>query len=676
MGIMDRKREATSKTAWVAFESTPLAPWSDRHTERTLRNYDAQALKWSLLVEAAGVRGVRVLGRHAEQHTHKPWFREAEAALLLAVTEALNAADPTDNQGMSPLGAHTSPTYPSDPSKWSDTKWSDRHPERDLISFARAFGKWSEVVAAASGRAIMVLGRHAKLSAHKPWFREAEAALLLAVTEALNAADRSTQRLSDQDKSTDLHPYDDPINRDSQGGVQGHPIQRRFRAWSEGVKQTQSETPDGKLQCDIQWNEGVCDDLEVKIRDMITALPNYGSASVRQDHQLRHGPNEPSFGHEDLLGLEAVFGRGRATVTRKHATPEYIHQRQMDKKKATKYADMAYQLAGNQADYDRVMSVPVAERTKYYNDIRRDRTTAIRREMTTKYADMAYQLAGKQADYDRVMAVPEAERTTEYDTIRREMTTKYADMAYQLAGQQVDYDRVMAVPVAERAAEYGRIRQEYPNHAPPPESLFGFHLKSHAHDYRSDADRIKAYGVKDASELPPRDVESLFGFLRKGHSDDYRSDVESLFGFFRKGHSDDYRSDAERIKAYGVKDASELPPRHMEWLEGGDFTSVSSVESYMAARNKAAQDREKQGGMRQREYLEAASPDAWPPAGDTSSCSDGSSCSARGLCGDGSACVSAKCNIHVTTACSNLEVTLVHKPAPESLSSSGIRTYE
>uniref|UniRef100_A0A7S2XB53 Uncharacterized protein n=2 Tax=Lotharella oceanica TaxID=641309 RepID=A0A7S2XB53_9EUKA len=151
-------------------------------------------------------------------------------------------------------------------------------------------------------------------------------------------------------------------------------------------------------------------------------------------------------------------------------------------KQETLYADKAYQIQGNQEDYDRVMSKPVELRAREFERIRYDHET---RTHSVVWHDGQYHLvrldAASAAEVFNSLpkwvsrAVFRKDGTMANQRFYNERwqrnivnhyfanteTTLHADLAYQLKGKQADYDRVMSKPKELRLQEFERIRHEY-----------------------------------------------------------------------------------------------------------------------------------------------------------------------------------------------------------------------
>ena len=134
-----------------------------------------------------------------------------------------------------------------------------------------------------------------------------------------------------------------------------------------------------------------------------------------------------------------------------HLTQARVYQTIRDEIN-TLYADKAYQLRGLQTDYDHIMAKPLESRKQAY--------LLLLSQFETVFAEKAFELKGDQKDYDRVMSVDVYLREQEYQTIESEFQTYYADLAYQVNGSQKDYDQVMSVPLKDRIIEYNLIKQE------------------------------------------------------------------------------------------------------------------------------------------------------------------------------------------------------------------------
>jgi hypothetical protein len=117
------------------------------------------------------------------------------------------------------------------------------------------------------------------------------------------------------------------------------------------------------------------------------------------------------------------------------------------------YADLVYQLRGEQCDYDRVIKKPAHLRKFEYE--------LIKSELETLYADKAFQLTGFQSDYDSVMEVALEMRKQRYLLIELYNNTFYATKALQLTGKQTDYNRVMEVSLSERESIFNKIESNF-----------------------------------------------------------------------------------------------------------------------------------------------------------------------------------------------------------------------
>ena len=82
--------------------------------------------------------------------------------------------------------------------------------------------------------------------------------------------------------------------------------------------------------------------------------------------------------------------------------------------------------------------------------------------------DQAFQIRGNQEDFEAVMAVPPEQRESVYHQ-RREPKHNgtpghyWADQAFQIRGSQEDFEAVMAVPPEQQESVYHQRRKGHKN---------------------------------------------------------------------------------------------------------------------------------------------------------------------------------------------------------------------
>lgn len=115
VAVITRKRENLTTEEDAALDRhglKTLAPWSERHAEHDLRYYAEAEMKWLALASQAWRRGMHTMSKHIESHHEKPWYHEAESAMIIALTDAMNAADPTDTLNKGPDDVNDHPRNP------------------------------------------------------------------------------------------------------------------------------------------------------------------------------------------------------------------------------------------------------------------------------------------------------------------------------------------------------------------------------------------------------------------------------------------------------------------------------------------------------------------------------------------------------------------------------------